>query len=86
MHLLQLDGNDFVSHTEYRGDKVPRYAIIPHTWSQDDEEIKLCRADDSDPPFGVHWCPKTVWLATECEGDPTGGPRISATGESNQGS
>jgi hypothetical protein len=39
MRLLQLDGNGFVSLTDYVGDNVPEYAILSHTWGRDNEEI-----------------------------------------------
>jgi hypothetical protein len=41
MRLLQLDGNGFVSLTDYVGDNVPEYAILSHTWGRDNEEITL---------------------------------------------
>jgi hypothetical protein len=39
MRLLKLeDGGEF-SLIEFIGDKIPRYAILSHTWEADDEEV-----------------------------------------------
>jgi hypothetical protein len=40
MYLLQLEDNGEFSLVEYVGNKsVPRYAILSHTWGEDDEEL-----------------------------------------------
>ena len=39
MRLLQLQQNGEVSLTKDLIDHIPPYAILPHTWGNDDEEI-----------------------------------------------
>jgi ankyrin repeat protein len=39
MRLLQLQDDGNFSLVEFSGDKIPRYAILSHTWGADNEEI-----------------------------------------------
>ncbi|KAH8691698.1 heterokaryon incompatibility protein-domain-containing protein, partial [Phaeosphaeriaceae sp. PMI808] len=39
MRLLQLQDNSEFSLVEYLGNKIPRYAILSHTWGSDNEEV-----------------------------------------------
>jgi hypothetical protein len=41
MRLLQLEDDDTFSLAEYFGKNVPPYAILSHTWGEDDEELAL---------------------------------------------
>ena len=39
MRLLRLNDNGALSLTEFFDDKIPRYAILSHTWRTDGEEV-----------------------------------------------
>ena len=39
MRLLKVEEDDEFSLIEFIGDKIPRYAILSHTWGADGEEV-----------------------------------------------
>jgi hypothetical protein len=47
MRLLERNGDGEFSLTKDFGDHVSRYAILPHTWSADTEEVTFRDLMDS---------------------------------------
>ena len=39
MYLLQAHSDDALSLTNFTADKIPRYAILSHTWEADNQEV-----------------------------------------------
>jgi hypothetical protein len=39
MHLLKFDSDGTRSLSKFIGDKIPRYAILSHTWEADNQEV-----------------------------------------------
>ncbi len=39
MRLLKDKGHGHASSVEYHDEKIPRYAILSHTWGADGEEV-----------------------------------------------
>jgi Heterokaryon incompatibility protein (HET) len=39
MHLLKIDSDGTLSLTKFIGDKIPRYAVLSHTWEAENQEV-----------------------------------------------
>lgn len=61
MRLLQIKPDGDISLTWFRGDSIPRYAILSHTWGKDEEEVTyqelLSKQGKEKAGFAkIRWC------------------------------
>jgi hypothetical protein len=74
MHLLRYNNDGDFSLTEFEESDIPEYAILSHTWEQDNAEVMSGTGQDKDGFKKIRFCGEQarqnslsyIWVDTCC--------------------